>query len=174
MTTANPLACHCRPLTPLDVQGFHALRMQALIEHPKAFATSPEEQAALPLAFLEQALAATPEQWVLGMWLGDELMGCAGLQRKKPAKLAHKADIWGVYVHPAHRRQGWADALLSNVLERAHNMPGLLQVQLGVSSHNTAAIALYQRHGFVRFGTEPRSLCVDGVFYDEDWMSLQL
>lgn len=36
------------------------------------------------------------------------------------------------------------------------------------------AIALYQRHGFVRYGMEPRCLCMDDVFYDEDWMARAL
>lgn len=163
-----------RTLQAADAAAFHALRMQALHSHPQAFATSPEEQAALPLPNLAQRLQPSATAWVLGAWVNGQLVGTVGLQRHSPTKLAHKADLWGVYVDPAQRGRGIGQALLSTTVHRARTMLGLQQLRLSVSSLNHAAIALYQRTGFVRFATEPRSLCVGGVFYDEDWMVLTL
>ncbi len=50
----------------------------------------------------------------------------------------------------------------------------ILQIHLAVTSHNIAARKLYERHGFVRYGTEPRALLVNGQPYDEDHMVLIL
>jgi RimJ/RimL family protein N-acetyltransferase len=170
----TPPAFNLRPLQAADATAFHALRMQALQAHPHAFASSAQEQAAQPLATLAQRLQPSDTAWVLGAWTDHQLVGTIGLQRHSPTKLAHKAQIWGVYVDPAHRKQGIAQALLTSAVAHACTMPGLQQLQLSVSSHNHAAIALYQRAGFVRFAVEPRSLQVNGVYYDEDWMALTL
>ena len=170
----TPPAFNLRPLQAADATAFHALRMQALQTHPQAFATSAEEQATLPLENQAQRLQPSATAWVLGAWVNGQLVGTIGLQRRIPAKLAHKADLWGVYVHPAQRGLGIAQALLTTTVQHARTMLGLQQLQLGVASHNHAAIALYQRAGFVRFAVEPRCLCVDGVCYDEDWMLLTL
>ena len=159
-----------RVLTPADAAAFHALRMEALEAHPEAFATSPAEQAAQSLTQVAQSLAASPQLMVWGAWHGELLVATLGLQRSTFIKLEHKAKIWGVYVQPAYRGQGVGDLLLTAALEQARAMHGLRQVQLGVASTNHAAIALYERHGFVRFGTEPHSLCIDGKFCDEVWM----
>ena len=171
---AKALSFSVHALTPAHAQAFHTLRLQALAAHPESFAASVEEQCALPLPSVAQSLAAGDQQFVMGAWHTGELIATVGLQRQKAAKLAHKASLWGVYVHPAFRGHGVAQALLTATLVRARQMHGLQQIQLGVASHNLAAIALYERHGFVRFAVERQSLCSQGKFYDENWMVLAL
>lgn len=163
-----------RALQADDAAAFQVLRLQALHAHPHAFFTSHEEQAAMPLPAVAQGIAPSPTQFVLGAWVNEQLVGTMGLQRLRPQKRAHKAEVWGVYVDPAQRGQGIAQALLLTTLARARTISGLRQVQLGVASINHAAIALYQQHGFVRYGVEPQCLHIDGVDYDEDWMALAL
>jgi len=165
---------HIRALQASDVAAFQNLRLMALHQHPQAFFTSPEEQAAMPLSAVAHSIEPGAEQFVLGAFCADQLVGTMGLQRQRPRKLAHKAEIWAVYVHPDQRAQGLAQALLRSTLERARTMPGLTQVKLGVASINHAAIALYQQFGFVRYGVEPHCLLIDGTYYDEDWMQLTL
>lgn len=163
-----------RALQADDAAAFQVLRLQALRAHPEAFLTSPEEQAAMPLSAVAQGIAPGPMQCVWGAWVGDQLVGTMGLQRKAAQKMRHKAEVWGVYVQPAQRGQGIAQALLLTTLAHARTMSGLRQVQLGVASNNHPAIALYQQHGFVRYGIEPQCLHMDGLDYDEDWMALAL
>jgi RimJ/RimL family protein N-acetyltransferase len=43
-----------------------------------------------------------------------------------------------------------------------------------VNAENPRALALYASLGFTAYGREPRTLCVDGVFYDEILMALTL
>lgn len=59
--------------------------------------------------------------------------------------------ITNVAVFPAHRRQGIADALIKELLRRAKAL-GLATVTLEVRAGNAAAIALYQKNGFVPVG----------------------
>lgn len=66
--------------------------------------------------------------------------------------------ITNVAVDAAYRRQGVAAALISELSSRAATR-GVARITLEVRVSNTAAIALYERLGFVRDGVRPR-------FYD--------
>ena len=41
------------------------------------------------------------------------------------------------------------------------------QLHLDVGTYNTPAIKCYERYGFAIYGTEPRTLKVDGEYIDE-------
>ena len=59
--------------------------------------------------------------------------------------------ISNVAVAPAFRRQGIADLLITELLDRAR-IRELSFVTLEVREHNEPAIALYRKHGFVPVG----------------------
>lgn len=59
--------------------------------------------------------------------------------------------ISNVAVAEKYRRQGLADALISELLDRAGKL-ALAFVTLEVRCSNTAAIALYAKHGFLPVG----------------------
>lgn len=114
-----------RSLVTHDVPAYQQLRLQGLRECPSAFVASYEEEAALRLHQVAQRLALAPGKVMLGAFDGDALVGIAGLQRESAEKLAHKADIHGVYVAPAARRHGAGRALMARLLDEARAMPGL-------------------------------------------------
>ena len=49
-----------------------------------------------------------------------------------------------------------------------------LPVMISEASLSATASRLYERHGFVTYGEDPRGLKVDGVFYDDYLMVLRL
>ena len=69
--------------------------------------------------------------------------------------------------------RGVGSALLREALRWAAAR-GLHRVELTVMAHNTRAIALYERMGFVREGRSRECLMIDGRFRDELYMSLLL
>ncbi|MFB6416563.1 MULTISPECIES: GNAT family N-acetyltransferase [Bradyrhizobium] len=76
-----------------------------------------------------------------GIRTGGELVAMAG-ERMRPGRFV---EMTAVCVHPGHRGRGYAQALLATVarqVERRGEIPFL-----HVFSHNTSAIALYQRQG---------------------------
>ena len=156
-----------RPLGPADAPAFQEIRLDALRDTPSAFSSSYEEECDTPLATVAGRLAAKPDRCVIGAFENGRLIGVAGLRREGPAKLAHKAVLWGVYVAPDARRRGAGRKLLARTLDEATSMPGLRQVNLSVNSANAAAVALYEALGFTSFGLERGYLKVDGVLYDE-------
>jgi RimJ/RimL family protein N-acetyltransferase len=75
-----------------------------------------------------------------------------------------------VFVDPAYRGRGIAQALLESATGHAAQVWACKQLMLCVNEVNSNAERLYASQGFVRFGTEPRSMFVDGKFYDEHYM----
>lgn len=162
----------CRRLGPDDAAAFQALRLRGLLECPAAFASSHADEAALPLEDVAKRLEPTPASAVFfGAFDGAVLAGVVGLVRERDRKLAHKGFVWGMYVAPEARRHGTGAALLAHALGHAADAWQLRQVNLGVNAANAAALALYRRLGFERYGVERDFLCVDGVFHDEVQMA---
>ena len=167
-------SARCRRLGPDDAPAFQALRLRGLLECPSAFVASHDEEAATPLADVAQRLEPAAGRAVFGAFDafdGDMLVGVVGLVREHYRKLAHKGFVWGMYVAPEARRQGTGAALLAHALAHAANAWRLRQVNIGANAANDAALALYRRLGFERYGVERDFLCVDGVYHDECQMA---
>ena len=70
--------------------------------------------------------------------------------------------------------QGVGRALLDALLARASADDELHQLTLSVTASNAAAVRLYERAGFVRYGTLPRAIRVGGRYFDKQLMQLTL
>ncbi|HKP65058.1 MAG TPA: GNAT family N-acetyltransferase, partial [Casimicrobiaceae bacterium] len=88
--------------------------------------------------------------------------------------LAHKAHILGMYVRADCRRRGIAAALLARAIELARTTSAIRQINVTANADNAAARRLYIAAGFREFGLEPRSLQINGEWYDEVHMRLDL
>jgi RimJ/RimL family protein N-acetyltransferase len=70
--------------------------------------------------------------------------------------------------------RGVGRALLDALIERASADTELHQLTLNVTAGNAAAERLYERSGFVRYGTHAHAIRVDGKFFDKHHMLLNL
>jgi ribosomal protein S18 acetylase RimI-like enzyme len=156
-----------RPLTSADAEQFQALRLAGLLEFPSAFASSHAEEVSRSLADVAARVAQREDSLVLGAFDSLSLVGVVGVYKERNFKLAHKANLWGLYVAPAARRSGVGRALVQEALACAERVLGALQVNLGVNASNVAALRLYERLGFSEFGREQRFMLLDGVPHDE-------
>ncbi|MFD1560644.1 GNAT family N-acetyltransferase [Paraburkholderia silviterrae] len=168
---AAPLAI--RALTEDDVDAFHALRLQATVDTPYGIVPTREEEARWTREENIARVRETDQQAVFGAFDGAALVGIVGWRRETRQKLAHKSMIWGVFVEPAYRRSGVARRLMECAVEHAR-ASGVEQVHLSVGARNPRAQTLYRSLGFTIYGTEPRSLCIDGEYFDEELMVLML
>ena len=96
------------------------------------------------------------------------LVGITGVRRDARVKIAHKATMGRVRRSRVSRARHRANAARKR--DRARGAGDCKQLMLCVNEVNATAERLYASQGFVRFGTEPRSMFVDGRFYDEHHM----
>ena len=155
-----------RRLGPEDASRYRSLRISGLRESPSAFVSSAEEDEALLPEVTQERLRHAPDVATFGAFKDDELVGICTIKREKRIRLAHKANLLGVYVAPAARGIGAGRELIRLALTFAASME-VRQVNLGVNAANAPALRLYESLGFVAFGTEKQFMCIDGVFQDE-------
>ncbi|MBX9568526.1 MAG: GNAT family N-acetyltransferase [Candidatus Obscuribacterales bacterium] len=163
-----------RELGPRDASDFWDLRLRGLQEELHAFSRSYEESKDIPISDIEKRLLVNEDQFVLGVFDDDELVGVTGFLRYDGQKVRHKAEMWGVYLLSEYRGKGIAKKLLLAVIEKARTLPGVELIHLGVNPANKPVVKLYESVGFSKWGSEKHALKVNGEYVDEDQMVLFL
>jgi len=143
------------------------LRLEALRNHPVAFSADYAANKKQPATYWESRLRELGDDGMLYFAVYEgRLIGMCGMYRGNSPKTQHTAFIVIVYLQPAWRGQGVADALIEACLAwgRAHKVS---VAKLGVSTDNIAAIRCYTRCGFTVYGVEPSALYYEDFMYDE-------
>lgn len=158
-----------RQAVPGDAAALRELRLEALANHPIAFAAD--------YALTENEAKDIWVQYINGYAENDSgvvcvaevnglLIGMAGLVRGKWPKTRHSGIMWGVYVRAEWRGLDVAGAII-NACSSWGRDHGLEIIKLGVTTINTAAIRCYDRCGFTIYGTEPKVIYYKDEYYDE-------
>jgi ribosomal protein S18 acetylase RimI-like enzyme len=162
-----------RQLTEIDVEIYRALRLICLREAPHAFTNSYEEFSQRTLDSIAQQFRSH-ENFTLGAFEDDRLVGMVGFYRENALKVRHKGYIVSLYVLPEHRSRGLARALLLEAIDRAKRLPDLKQLLLGVVVTQTTAKRLYESLGFEMYGHEPDAVKIGDQYFAEEFMLLKL
>lgn len=149
-----------------DAQRLRALRLEALTNHPTSFGTAAEE---IDQMDWTKRAAGGAEEAVFVAEHDGLLVGMTGIFRNTRLKDSHFGFIWGVYVRPAYRGCGVAQALVTTAVEWAR-AAGVAIVKLTVVPESGARTC-YERCGFQVTGTDVAALKWDGRYYDELIMS---
>ena len=165
-----------RFLISQDIDAYRDLRLHALRESPTAFASSFEQEAQYPLtAFAHRLHLDDDVNGVFGAFGdGDRLVGMLGFSRETRLKRAHVGALWSLYVLPEFRGQGVGARLLDGAIANARQLSGLRQITLSVTAGNVAAGSLYRSRGFESFGLARAASCLDGNYFDEEYLALHL
>ena len=148
-----------------DVEQFRDLRLFALRDSPTAFSSDYADQATHPISFWKNRLTSDEQALLIFAEYDGYLIGMSGVRIGESNKTKHSAGIWGVYTRPDWRGLRIANAMIDTCCEWAKTKDVNI-VKLGVMADNKSAIGLYERCGFKVYGTEPRGLFYDGVYYD--------
>lgn len=140
---------------------------------------SDEESLLITLKDNENAPFPTKDRedsFTLGAYVENVLAGVASFARdgEDREKLRHKGMLSTMYVLKEFRGRGIARELLGEVIKRVKAVQGIEQINLIVVSNNSKAKQLYEKIGFVKFGTEHNSIKWKGKYYAEDQMVLRL
>jgi len=158
------------------------LRREMLENSPWAFGATLADDKGLDVLTVERRLT-DPENAIFAIERPREsdpsddaahLIAVAGILRLKPAKFAHRARIWGVFVSPPYRGQGLGRLVVEAALELARSWPGVDFVDIGVSENSPEAQRLYESLGFRAWGRQPQVTQYADARYDEIYLSLRL
>ncbi len=151
-----------------DAEAFRKIRLKALTTDPSAFGSTYARESAEDLDFFRKRCSPSEHGFVVGAFDGSELVGMAGIFRESGERRRHQAVVWTMYVLGSHRGTGLGRKLLDDVVSRARELDGVLQVRLTVNAANTPARELYASYGFQSYGIEKRAQIIDGESHDEE------
>lgn len=128
---ADPADPAVEALIRLHLDGMH-------VSTPREFAFA-----------LDTSGLAADDITLLGAWAGDELAGVGAIRELDPSH----GEIKSMRTAPGHTRRGVAQAILDALLRLARER-GYARVSLetGTNADFAAAIALYERNGFIPTG----------------------
>lgn len=158
-----------RKLSAADAGNYRELRLEALANDADAFGASLEDAQKAPLSKMAGRLAGA-DAMTFGAFLNGRLVGNVTLSRDTGTKLLHRASVYAVYVTPSARGQDIAHRLMQKLIEAACATEEIEQLYLAVSSGNTAALKLYQKLGFEKYGIDVRAMKTGGRYIDEELM----
>ncbi len=178
MPSAAPLV---RLLTEADLPAYKVLRDLGLQHDPAAFTSDFESAQHQPASAYGSRLGQPPDDhFILGAFAqpatplnsgaAPALIGAVVCDREARRKIRHQASLVGMVVAPAARGQGVGSALLATLDTHVRQLPGLEQVLLSVTASNAAALRLYDRAGFRRYGLLANALKIGKTYHDKALM----
>ncbi|MDW5418446.1 GNAT family N-acetyltransferase [Iodobacter sp. CM08] len=113
----------------------------------------------------EARLTPTSNAYSLVAIQGNEVLGQLGLHLETNPRRKHVAGI-GMAVKSSAHRQGVGNALLLAAIDLAEQCQAISRIELSVYTDNLAALALYEKHGFIKEGLCKNYAFRNGQFSD--------
>lgn len=171
---ALPAGCQIRLMQAEDLDAYKALRDAMLGRHDDAFTSDAATERQRSADSYRSRLTlgnGGHTLFTLLAWRDGRLVGAVTCERESRAKVAHIAHLIGMMVADDCQRLGLGAALLQAALQLLRADDTLQQVLLSVTHSNGAALRLYRRHGFERYGQLRQALrLADGRYLDKDLM----
>jgi len=170
-------AVEIRRLQGADLVAYKALRDATLADDPTAFTSDAETECLKsPDAYLPRLGLTAPLGGVftIGALLEGKLLGAVSCERDMRIKVRHLGHVVGMMVRGDQRGRGIGRLLIDACIAEARRAVGVEMLTLTVTASNAGAVRLYERTGFVRYGSLPRAIKVGDQYHAKDQMVLML
>lgn len=162
-----------RKLTENDIGIYHQIRLECLQKNPDFFGTRYEDELKAKTLKFDAALKEeNSDNFLLGAFQANHLLGICGFTREDRPKTLHRGNISHMYVKEELAGKGIGTKLLVSTLDKAFVDKTLEQISLGVVNTNEKAIGIYRRIGFVQFGFLENYFKKDDKYWGLIFMSL--
>jgi ribosomal protein S18 acetylase RimI-like enzyme len=158
-----------RQLTLNDFDTWKEIRTEAVKLHPESFGESYEAVIKQDISWFEKSLQ---NGTIFAYEQNGKMVGIVGTYPMQPQNMRHRAVLFGLYIKDGYRKSGIASALVKHIINFV--APTHRQIHLCVNTKNSAAVALYQKQGFVIYATEPDALLIGDKYYDDYLMMRKL
>jgi len=147
-----------------DLSDYKSIRLELLKENPTNFGSSFEEESLFEDEMWERRLN-NKNATSIGAYIGNEIIGICMVMKNPRLKMKHRAELNSMYVKKEYRGQGVSVGLLNNVFELLKDTDVEI-LRLSVAAHNTSAISLYKKLGFVGNDIESKALKYENEYFD--------
>ena len=160
-----------RQLDQNDSEAYFEVRLKGLQLHPEAFGTGAEDWSKATSEQVKSLLEKSSlDDFVLGAFQNNKLIGVIGLKREKKFSVGHKGTIWGLLVLPEFRHKGVGDKLIKALLEKISFNRDIKHVRAIVTVTKYNAIPIFEANGFKKYGLEVRGIKDGDIFYDQTYL----
>ena len=157
-------------------QEYKDLRLTLLKTYPQAYSSTYEENVQRTDDEWKQYLQDNLDDKTILLFaeVDGKVVGSVRAFFYDNPKEKHKASVFAMGVLPEFQGQGVGKKLLSTILEKIKSHPGMIKIDLDVTTTQTSAIHLYESLGFKKVGEYHKELFVDGTYYNLYEMELLL
>ncbi len=140
-----------------------------LIREPEEVSLTEEQQK----RFLQSKLDAERELMLVAIVDGKYVGNCSLMSAGGYKRYRHRCNV-AIALYQEYCGRGIGKVMLETILDVARNL-GYEQAELEVVAENKTAIALYEKIGFIKYGTLPDNMKYkDGKYVDAYWMMKKL
>ena len=162
-----------RKLLPFESNSYRELRLECLKKFPQFFTTNYKDEKLNKKVFFQTFIEQSdPENFVIGAFHNNNLIGISGFKRHERKKINHGGIIIQVYVKPEYQGRTIGTKTIKYTLNEAFKLNGLEQIEIGVISSNANAEKIYKDIGFKVFGLQKNFMKVDNFYYDHKMMTI--
>lgn len=140
-----------------------------LVREPEEISLNEEQER----EFLQSKIDAERELMLVAIVDGKHAGNCSIMSAGQLNRYRHRCNV-GIALYQEYCGRGIGKAMLETILEAAEKM-GYEQAELEVIADNKNAVALYEKLGFIKYGTFPDNMKYkDGNYADAYWMMKKL
>src|SRR4051794_4156033 len=150
-----------------QIEQYKTFLAYGLINDEENFRITPNDDLNAPFPTKDKV-----DNFTLGAYVDNILVGIVSFARDGAdrEKLRHKGVLFRMYVSKDFRGQGIATKLIEVLVERVRTVSDIEQINLTVISNNESAKKLYEKFGFVLFGSEQNAIKWKNKYFTEDQM----
>ncbi len=164
-----------RQLKENDSESYYKIRLEGLKLHPEAFGTGAEDWTKATSEQVKNLLAnSSQDDFVLGVFHEEKLVGVIGLKREKKHSVGHKGTVWGLFVLPEFRNKGLGRKLVAALTKKSSSHQELKFIRAVVTNTSANAIGIFESLGFIRYGIELRGIKQGSNFFDQTYLAFNL
>jgi len=162
-----------RKLLPDESSAYRNIRLECLKKYPNTFGSNYQDELKKHKLFFQTHVEeADKNNFVVGAFKENELIGISGFNRFEGEKMKHRGRIIQVFVKPKFQGQSIGSTLVNETIKLAFNLDGIEQIEIGVLSSNKGAESVYKKLGFKEFGVQKNYLKVGARYFDHIMMEI--
>ena len=162
-----------RKLLPSESNSYRELRLECLKNYPKNFTSNYHDEKAKDKLFFQPHIESSDvNNFVIGAFHNNNLVGISGFHRHERIKINHSGIIIQVYVNPEYQGNSIGLNIVKSTLEEAFKINGIEQIEIDVITVNKNAAKIYEKIGFETYGIQKNFLKINDSYYDHKMMMI--